>query len=246
MRAANPIAFARRLAESVKVDETTAASQSRRDGKVYRGAALIGATGLWSTIRQMIVGDGKRSPPPHHYRACCRQRPFRRNTAGRTWLSGREKVHLVLYPLRTGELFNLVAVFHSTATRKAGTVSAIRPSSTSVSPRPARRYARCCPRSELAHVGVVRPAGSRSEPRSHHAPRRWPRTRCCNIWRKAPACRSRTRCVSPTGGGGGRRLRRGVPRLSANALSAHRPRPDHARVYGEFYHASGVPRNCAT
>src|SRR5580704_2514987 len=28
-------------------------------GKEYRGSALIGADGLWSTIRQMVVGDGQ-------------------------------------------------------------------------------------------------------------------------------------------------------------------------------------------
>ena len=40
----------------------------RRDG--YEGAALIGADGLWSTIRQFIVGDGKPQVAGHiTYRA---------------------------------------------------------------------------------------------------------------------------------------------------------------------------------
>ena len=38
----------------------------------------------------------------------------------------------------------------------------------------------------------------------------------------------------------------GVPGLSAGALSAHRRMQIMARVYGEFYHARGVPPNCAT
>jgi 3-hydroxybenzoate 6-monooxygenase len=40
------------------------------NGKDYRGAALIGADGLWSTIREMVVGDGKPKPAGHiTYRA---------------------------------------------------------------------------------------------------------------------------------------------------------------------------------
>jgi hypothetical protein len=43
-------------------------------------------------------------------------------------------VRFVLYPLRTGKLYNVVAVFHPDRyTRKAGTFTAIRPSRTSVS-----------------------------------------------------------------------------------------------------------------
>src|SRR3984957_17734300 len=39
-------------------------------GKDYRGAALIGADGLWSTIREMVVGDAKPKPAGHiTYRA---------------------------------------------------------------------------------------------------------------------------------------------------------------------------------
>src|SRR5215470_14286608 len=40
------------------------------NGKDYRGAALIGADGLWSTIRQIVVGDGRPKPAGHiTYRA---------------------------------------------------------------------------------------------------------------------------------------------------------------------------------
>jgi salicylate hydroxylase len=100
----------------VKVDETAdgvvAATES---GKTYRGAALIGADGLWSTIRQMVVGDGRPKPAGHiTYRAVLPRaeipEQYRWNNMG-FWAG--EKVHFVLYPLRTGELFNLVAVFHS-------------------------------------------------------------------------------------------------------------------------------------
>ena len=84
-------------------------------GSSYRGAALIGADGLWSTIRQIVVGDGKPKPAGHiTYRAVLPRSevPEEYRWQDMAFWAG-ERVHLVLYPLRTGELFNLVAVFHS-------------------------------------------------------------------------------------------------------------------------------------
>ena len=85
------------------------------NGKDYRGAALIGADGLWSTIREIVVGDGKPKPAGHiAYRAVLptSEVPEQYRWRDMTLWAG-EKVHFVLYPLRTGELYNLVAVFHS-------------------------------------------------------------------------------------------------------------------------------------
>jgi 3-hydroxybenzoate 6-monooxygenase len=84
-------------------------------GKEYQGAALIGADGLWSTIRQIVVGDGKPKPAGHiTYRAVlpAAEIPQKYRWRDMGFWAG-EKVHFVLYPLRTGELYNLVAVFHS-------------------------------------------------------------------------------------------------------------------------------------
>lgn len=84
-------------------------------GEVLTGDALVGADGLWSRIRQAIVGDGKPRVSGHiAYRAVLR----RDEVPAHLWsddvlLWGGEKTHLVHYPLRRGELFNLVAVFHS-------------------------------------------------------------------------------------------------------------------------------------
>jgi salicylate hydroxylase len=84
-------------------------------GEVLEGDALIGADGLWSRIREVVVGDGKPRVSGHiAYRAVLK----RENVPGHLWsddvlLWGGEKTHLVHYPLRRGELFNLVAVFHS-------------------------------------------------------------------------------------------------------------------------------------
>jgi 3-hydroxybenzoate 6-monooxygenase len=84
-------------------------------GEVQTGDALVGADGLWSRIRQAVVGDGKPRVSGHiAYRAVLR----REEVPAHLWsddvlLWGGEKTHLVHYPLRRGELFNLVAVFHS-------------------------------------------------------------------------------------------------------------------------------------
>lgn len=85
------------------------------DGDSLQGAALIGADGLWSKVREVVVGDGKPRVSGHiAYRAVLK----REDVPAHLWsddvlLWGGEKTHLVHYPLRRGELFNLVAVFHS-------------------------------------------------------------------------------------------------------------------------------------
>jgi 3-hydroxybenzoate 6-monooxygenase len=100
----------------VAVDDTKGGVTAKTaSGKDYRGAALIGADGLWSTIRQIVVGDGKPKPAGHiTYRAVLPmpEIPEQYRWHNMTFWAG-EKVHFVLYPLRTGELYNLVAVFHS-------------------------------------------------------------------------------------------------------------------------------------
>jgi 3-hydroxybenzoate 6-monooxygenase len=85
------------------------------DGDAVRADALIGADGLWSRVREAIIGDGKPRVSGHiAYRAVLK----REDVPAHLWsddvtLWGGEKTHLVHYPLRRGELFNLVAVFHS-------------------------------------------------------------------------------------------------------------------------------------
>jgi len=85
------------------------------DGRRVEAAALIGADGMWSRVREQIVGDGKPRVSGHiAYRAVLR----RDEVPPHLWsdevvLWGGEKTHLVHYPLRRGELFNIVVVFHS-------------------------------------------------------------------------------------------------------------------------------------
>jgi 2-polyprenyl-6-methoxyphenol hydroxylase-like FAD-dependent oxidoreductase len=85
------------------------------DGRRLPAAALIGADGLWSRVREQVVGDGKPRVSGHiAYRAVLPVGdvpPHLYSPDVTLW--GGEKCHLVHYPLRRGELFNLVAVFHS-------------------------------------------------------------------------------------------------------------------------------------
>jgi 2-polyprenyl-6-methoxyphenol hydroxylase-like FAD-dependent oxidoreductase len=85
------------------------------NGASYDGAALIGADGLWSAIRATVVGDGAPRVSGHiAYRAVLATGevpPHLRMPSMTLWAGPRN--HLVHYPLRGGELFNLVAVFHS-------------------------------------------------------------------------------------------------------------------------------------
>jgi len=86
------------------------------DGReTAEGACLIGADGLWSRVRAEILGDGKPRVSGHiAYRAVLK----RAEVPDDLWqnnvvLWAGPKTHLVHYPLRRGELYNLVAVFHS-------------------------------------------------------------------------------------------------------------------------------------
>jgi salicylate hydroxylase len=84
-------------------------------GETYKGAALVGCDGLWSTVRAHVVGDGKPVVSGHiAYRAVLPTEDWPaeyRLPKMVIWCG--EKTHLVHYPLRRGELFNLVVVFHS-------------------------------------------------------------------------------------------------------------------------------------
>jgi len=85
------------------------------NGDTVSGRALIGADGMWSAIRERIVGDGKPRVSGHvAYRAVLK----REDVPADLWspdvvLWAGPRTHFVHYPLRRGELYNLVAVFHS-------------------------------------------------------------------------------------------------------------------------------------
>ena len=86
-----------------------------QDGATHEGAALIGADGLWSVIRDGLVGDGKPVVSGHvAYRAVLPTTEVPEHLCrNEVILWAGPKTHLVHYPLHRGEIFNLVAVFHS-------------------------------------------------------------------------------------------------------------------------------------
>ncbi|MBT9506570.1 3-hydroxybenzoate 6-monooxygenase [Rhodoferax sp.] len=97
------------------VQDSAGVRVSLAAGETIQADALIGADGLWSSVRQSIVADGKPRVSGHiAYRAVLPVADVPEHLySPDVVLWGGEKTHLVHYPLRRGELFNLVAVFHS-------------------------------------------------------------------------------------------------------------------------------------
>ena len=85
------------------------------DGEEHPASGLLGADGLWSRIRQDIVGDGKPRVSGHiAYRAVLPINEVPEHLRGNmVTLWAGPKTHLVQYPLHRGEIMNIVAVFHS-------------------------------------------------------------------------------------------------------------------------------------
>jgi salicylate hydroxylase len=107
------------LQSSCKVIDFDDIGQSVRvttgDARSYTAPALIGADGLWSKVRAKLIGDGGPRVSGHvTYRAvlpASEVPPDLRRSDMVLWAG--PKCHLVHYALRGGDLFNLVAVFHS-------------------------------------------------------------------------------------------------------------------------------------
>jgi salicylate hydroxylase len=84
--------------------------------------ALIGADGLWSTVRQQMLGDGMPLRTGHlAYRALVKQStlPSPLRTQDVTVWLGRQ-MHVVQYPVRSGEQLNVVAFVHGEVPDDAG------------------------------------------------------------------------------------------------------------------------------
>jgi salicylate hydroxylase len=92
-------------------DTVTAIDQN---GKRWMGQALIGADGGKSVVRQQYVNDPPRVTGHVVYRAVVDKKDFPENlqwNAASLWAG--PKCHLVHYPLRGGEQYNVVVTFHS-------------------------------------------------------------------------------------------------------------------------------------
>jgi len=85
-----------------------------QNGKRWEGQALIGADGGKSVVRQQFVNDPPRVTGHVVYRAVVDKKDFPENlqwNAASLWAG--PKCHLVHYPLRGGEQYNVVVTFHS-------------------------------------------------------------------------------------------------------------------------------------
>jgi 3-hydroxybenzoate 6-monooxygenase len=83
-------------------------------GKQHRGVALIGADGVKSAVRRQFVGDEARVSGHVVYRAVVEKKDFPKDlqwNAASIWVG--PNCHLVHYPLRGGEQYNVVVTFHS-------------------------------------------------------------------------------------------------------------------------------------
>ncbi len=83
-------------------------------GHSHRGQALIGADGVKSVVRQQYVNDPARVTGHVVYRAVVDKADFPEDlqwNAASIWVG--PNCHLVHYPLRGGEQYNVVVTFHS-------------------------------------------------------------------------------------------------------------------------------------
>ncbi len=90
-------------------------------GTAHRGVALIGADGVKSVVRQQFVGDEARVTGHVVYRAVVDRADFPEDlrwNAASIWVG--PNCHLVHYPLRGGEQYNVVVTFHSRETEEWG------------------------------------------------------------------------------------------------------------------------------
>jgi 3-hydroxybenzoate 6-monooxygenase len=106
------------LATSTRIDRVEANGAGVRaidgEGGVHEGVALIGCDGVKSGVRRQFVGDAVRVSGHVVYRAVVDTRDFPEDlrwNAPCVWAG--PDCHLVHYPLRGGEQYNVVVTFHS-------------------------------------------------------------------------------------------------------------------------------------
>ena len=99
----------------VRIEQTdTTVTAIDQHGNAYTGVALIGADGGKSVVRQQYVNDPPRVTGHVVYRAVVEKEDFPENlrwNAASIWVG--PNCHLVHYPLRGGEQYNVVVTFHS-------------------------------------------------------------------------------------------------------------------------------------
>jgi salicylate hydroxylase len=99
--------------QRVEQDDESVTVHDQRGGS-HRGIALIGADGVKSAVRRQYVGDEARVSGHVVYRAVVDREDFPADlqwNAASIWVG--PNCHLVHYPLRGGEQYNVVVTFHS-------------------------------------------------------------------------------------------------------------------------------------
>jgi 3-hydroxybenzoate 6-monooxygenase len=99
--------------ERIEQDATSVTVYDQH-GVAHHGTALIGADGVKSAVRDALVGDQVRVSGHVVYRAVVEARDFPEDlrwSAATIWVG--PNCHLVHYPMRGGEQYNLVVTFHS-------------------------------------------------------------------------------------------------------------------------------------
>ncbi len=99
--------------ERIEQDESSVTVYDQH-GNAHKGVALIGADGVKSVVRQQFVGDPARVTGHVVYRAVVDKKDFPQDlqwNAASIWVG--PNCHLVHYPLRGGEQYNVVVTFHS-------------------------------------------------------------------------------------------------------------------------------------
>lgn len=99
--------------EHVDQDEHSVTVRDQ-NGDLYQGLALVAADGVKSVVRAQYVNDAHRVTGHVVYRAVVDKQDFPDNlkwNAASVWVG--PNCHLVHYPLRGGEQYNVVVTFHS-------------------------------------------------------------------------------------------------------------------------------------
>jgi salicylate hydroxylase len=122
-RAAQSAGLDLMLGQTVKgwQDSETALQVNTAEGLRLQASALIGADGVWSRVRQQLLGD----VPPRFtghlaYRALVAQADLPghlRSGQVTVWMGPR--LHVVHYPVRSGQWLNLVAIVHGVKPEQA-------------------------------------------------------------------------------------------------------------------------------
>ncbi len=99
--------------ETVEIGDKSVKVTDKK-GRVFEGMAIVGCDGSKSVVRQKLINDPHRVSGHVVYRAVCPADQFPEDlkwNAATLWAG--PKYHIVHYPLRAGEEYNIVVTFHS-------------------------------------------------------------------------------------------------------------------------------------